>query len=660
MVKIPRLIKWVVSIVLFFLAVLTLFRFLFYFHYGPAHYAFPGNAFVMGFRYDLRLVCILGLAMLLLCSIPFINPFKNKGARKFWNVLLPLLFFIMLFFYVTDYFHYDYLHQRLNASVLNYLEDAGISMNMVWQTYPVIKVLLLLVLLVIAIVFLFSKIIRRFQQAPPQRTRFAWAVVTTFVLLLAVGTWGTLSQFPLRWSNVYTLGDAFRAQLALNPFQSFFSTLKFKNSTYDLKKVKEDYALMSEYMGVQKTDSAQLNFIRAIPPGASPVTGQPNVVLVICESFSAYKSSMWGNPLNTSPYFNQLCKEGVFFDHCFTPSYGTARGVWATLTGTPDVESPRTASRNPSIVDQHILINDFDGYDKFYFLGGDANWANIRGLLKNNIQGLKIYEQEDFKAGRVDVWGISDKNLFLEANNILAKQQKPFFAVIQTADNHRPYTIPEQDRQEFKLVELPKDTLNKYGFASNDELNAFRYTDFCYSKFMEAAKKSPYFKNTLFVFVGDHGIRGDAGTMFPKTWTELALTTVHVPLLFYGPAFLQPSRQSNICSQIDILPSVVGLLSRPLVNTTMGRNLFDSSLRKDPFRFSSAFNIDPDEKKIGFMTDQYYFRKTLTGKTTELGSMLNNDPIPPRVRDSVSARLGRMADAYYETAKYLLYTNKKK
>ena len=99
-------------------------------------------------------------------------------------------------------------------------------------------------------------------------------------------------------------------------------------------------------------------------------------------------------------------------------------------------------------VDQHTIINDYKGYEKFYFIGGSLSWANISGLLTNNIDGLHLYEQEDYKAKTIDVWGISDKNLFLEANDVLKQQTHPFFAVIQTADNHRPYTIPEEDKKD--------------------------------------------------------------------------------------------------------------------------------------------------------------------------------------------------------------------
>jgi phosphoglycerol transferase MdoB-like AlkP superfamily enzyme len=367
---------------------------------------------------------------------------------------------------------------------------------------------------------------------------------------------------------------------------------------------------------------------------------------------------MWGNPLNPSPFFDSLSKAGIFFDHCFTPAYGTARGVWATITGIPDVESPKTASRNPALVDQRTILNSFEGYSKFYFIGGSASWANIRGLLKFNIEGLQLFEQDDYNAEKIDVWGISDKNVFLNADKILAQQKDPFFAIIQTADNHRPYTIPEEDRDEFTKRTLPEDTLKKYGYSSNDEWNAFRYTDFSFQKFIEAAKTHPYFKNTVFVFIGDHGIRGDAGTMFPRAWTDNALTTVHVPLLFYSP-LLKPERRTNNSSQLDVLPSIAGLLSLPYKNNTLGKNLFDSALMKDSFRGSSCFIIDPDEKKIGMVAGDHYFRKILHKPGYELVSIRNNDPVPPAVADSVKRKLDAYTDAFYETARYLLYHNKK-
>jgi len=663
--RIPKLLRWIFSVVIILLITMTIFRFIFYFAYNPPSKAFSGSAFIMGLRFDARIACIVGLSILLLTLIPFLNPFKNIGAKKFWNFLLPLLFVLLLLFYVIDFYHFDYLHQRLNATVLNYLQDAGISFTMMSQTYPLFSVSILLLVFIFISWFIFKKLLSSYLQKDSfyKRRGVLYYFITFF--LFGILIFGKIGQFPLRWSDAFTLSDDFKANLALNPFQSFFSTLSFRNSTYDIKKVKEGYGLMTKYLGVQQPDSVQLNYERKIVASDTTIN-KPNVVLVICESFSAYKSSMYGNPLNTTPYFNELCNKGIFFDRCFTPAYGTARGVWATITGIPDVESPSTASRNPNAVNQHTIINDFKGYNNYYFLGGSATWANIRGLLTNNINGLHLYEQQDYKAAAIDVWGISDKNLFLEANKVLKAQSKPFFAVIQTADNHRPYTIPKEDEAAFKKLSSPTDSLKKYGFESNEEMNAFRFTDYCYQQFIEAAKKEPYFDNTIFVFVGDHGIRGNAGDMFPKSWTQQGLTCEHVPLLFYAPKLLQPKRINEVCSQVDILPTVAALAKTPYRNNTLGRNLFDTI--NPLWQYGTitpqekyAFIIDHDVKTVGLISSQYYFLKNFKTGTSDMVSMQNNLPVESNAAtDTIKKRLSQLTDAYYETSKYLLLNNKKK
>ncbi|MDB5202434.1 MAG: alkaline phosphatase family protein [Ferruginibacter sp.] len=657
--KLPKLLRLIVAVMFTFLILMTAYRFFFFYNYRPLNRPFSGSAFLLGLRYDLRIVSVIGLSMLILAAFRPLNPFRRESARPFWLILAGIAFILFLIFYGADFYHFDYLKQRLNASVLNYLQDAGISFGMMWQTYPLIRILLAVIVLSVLFIwwirYLFGKINVSASYNAKKRTRVI--TYTIAVLLLAISIFGKLGQYPLRWSDAFSIGDDFKASAALNPFQSFFSTLSFRNSSYDAAKVRASYPLMTELLGLQNPDSVKLNFERNYSPVDSFVN-KPNIVVVICESFSAYKSSMYGNPLNTTPFFNELSKQGAFFDRCFTPAYGTARGVWATITGIPDVENPRTASRNPAAVDQRCIINDFKGYQPLYFIGGDASWANIRGLLTNNIHGLKLYQQDDYKAAKVDVWGISDKNLFLESNKILKEQRAPFFAVIQTADNHRPYTIPSEDLQEFKKVNVPEDSLKTYGFISNDELNAFRYTDFSYKKFMEAARKEKYFQNTIFVFVGDHGIRGDAGPLFPKAWTAQGLDCEHVPLLFYSPAFIQPKRESGVCSQVDILPSLAALAKIPYSNNTLGKNLFDSAARA---KQNFAFIIDHDVRSIGVVSNEYYYLKNLKSGLKEMVSVKNNDPVPQNAKtDSVKKHMDRVTDAYYYTSQYLLLNNKKK
>lgn len=655
-IKLPALIRWMLWTGLILFLLFTLMRLGLYFFYNKQGNSFSelSDAFFLGLRYDLRTISLLLLCMLLIGSLPGLHPYTAQRGRRFWIIFLSIVVLLFLFLFVIDFAHYAYLVQRLNASVLNYLEDAGISLHMVWQSYPVIRLVLGLVAASWMVMWFIRRAYRRVKNRPApvsQRNRVVSFIVTFLVLGFFI--FGRFDQYPLRWSDAFALGNDYKANLALNPFESFFNTLKFRNK-YDEKTVKEVYPLIARYYNLPASDSV-LNYARQVTPRAGAITTQPNIVLVICESFSAYKSSMWGNPLNTTPFFDSMCRNGLFFDRCFTPTYGTARGVWATITGMPDVELPKTASRNPGAVDQHTIINDFAGYEKFYFIGGSASWANIRALLTNNIHGLHLYEGEDFKSPTIDVWGVSDKNLFLESNKVLAQQTKPFFAVIQTADNHRPYTIPQEDQQEFKKVNLPVDSLRRYGFENVDELNAFRYTDFGYRKFIEAASKEKYFNNTIFVFIGDHGIPGNAGNMFPQTWTEQRLTAMHVPLLFYSPALLTPRRSNIICSQVDVLPTIAGLSNLSYTNTTLGRDLLD------PAHVPFAFIFEPDNNISGVVKGNYFFRHMPKSGKDEFFSIVNNElPGKDSLTQATREDMKRLTTAIHETAKYLLLNNKKK
>ncbi|HVY74574.1 MAG TPA: sulfatase-like hydrolase/transferase [Puia sp.] len=635
-----------------------LLRLAFYLHFGHGTETGAGirAAFLLGFRFDLKMVCILLEIILLSGALNAADPFFSTRGRKAMFGLLGLAVFGFSFFYIVDFAHYSYLNQRLSASVLNYLQDAGISLNMVWQTYPVIRILLVWAAGSLLLLWILKRcfyLIKNREGLYAGNKKWIWVLCSA--LLLGLGIFGNLGQYPLRWSDAFSLGSDYRANLALNPFQSFFSSFKFRKATYNPDRVRQSYSVLKPYFELPG-DPANLNFERIVRPAIPG--NKPNIVLVICESFSAYKSSMWGNPLNTTPFFQQMAEKGIFYDRCFTPSYGTARGVWATLTGIPDVgDANTTTSRNPAAVDQHSIVDDFENYEKFYFLGGSASWANIRGLLTDNIRGLHLYEQEDYQAPKVDVWGISDKHLFLEANRVLSTASSPFFAIIQTADNHRPYTIPAEDQEAFHKIRVSADSLEKFGFESNEELNAFRYTDFCYQQFIEHARQERYFSNTIFVFVGDHGIAGNAGAMFPEAWTSQRLDNMHVPLLFYSPGLLEPKRIHDFASQVDVLPTVAGLAKIPYRNTSLGRDLLDSA--HSPQK-SFAFLYDPDQGYIGLLMGNYLYREQQSTGIGHLYSVISNDAVnQAAVKDSLQL-MTALTHSIYETSKYLLLNNKKK
>jgi phosphoglycerol transferase MdoB-like AlkP superfamily enzyme len=655
--RLPRLLRWLAAIWFCFLLLATVARMLFYARYNPPGQPISGAALWMGLRFDVKFVSILVLALLACCALPPLHPFRKPAAAKWWNVVLTILFAAVVLVYVIDFYHYDYIQQRLNASFINYFNDAAITLNMGLASYPVVKITLGILALTAMSLLFFKRLTKRLICSHVIDHRSRPGCYLLVVLLLAAGIFGKLGQFNLRWSDAFSLSSNFKAQLALNPFQSFFSTLKYKDTGPNAAKARSYYGLMSQWLGVQQPDSMELNYTRQHRYTAQPAP--TNVVLVICESFCMFRSTMAGNYFNTTPYFDSLCRQGIFFDRCFTPSFPTARGVWATITGLPDVlgDNNRTASRNPDVVNQQTIFNQLQGYKKYYFIGGDPSWANIKGVLLNNIDGLTLYEQDSFAAKKADVWGIDDKSLLLEANQKLAQQTQPFFAVIQTADNHKPYTIPKAELPYFKILQPPADTVRKYGFEDVDQLNAFRYTDYCFSAFMEAAKKEKYFANTLFVFVGDHGLPGNANEVYPHSFTEHALTRLHVPLLFYAPGILPAQVRHLPCSQLDVMASIASLLRQPYTNTGMGISLFDSNLVYPP----AVYTIDHEAGTTGMVTPDYYFIQYNKANKTFLANVQSNAPVPQNVAtDSIRQKLQLLTNAYTETARYMLYNNKRK
>ena len=660
----PKTIRWTFYSGFVFLIIMSLLRFVFV-NYFSAPASADNNltsSYILGFRYDLRYVTIVMMITLLFSYIKPLNPFDKKLGKQIAIITWMLFSSLLLFFYTADFIHYAYVHQRLNASILSYIDNPLISMQMMWQSYPIITIIIIFLVVEWVLYKFISFTYQLSDKYERTGSQFKNIIIQTiFFIILLYAAIGNIiykgGQYPLRWSNAYSLGSDYKANVALNPMQSFFSTLNFRSSKIDTDLIKKNYSVIADYLTIpsNEQDAQNLQFARIHNPVNNNLEASTikNVVLVICESFSAYKSSMMGNPLNTTPYFNDLKKQGVYFNRAFSPAYGTARGVWAVLTGTPDVLEGKTSSRNPLAVDQHSIIADFKNYEKYYFLGGSASWANIRGVLTNNISDLKIFEQGSYQSSEIDVWGISDKNLFLEANKTLSKNTKPFFAIIQTADNHRPYTIPAEDLKVFVKKTVPKDSLLKYGFENNEEYNAFRYTDFCIEQFIEAAKKEKYFNETLFVFIGDHGIKGDAGTMLPKSFTEQGLTNMHVPLLFYAPSILQPKEYSIPVSQLDVLPSIASLCNIPYTNTTMGKNVFITVQQKD----NAIFLYDDFNQQIGVLNNEFYYGYQLKNPSKPIfESALNNEVVK---NDSVQKQMDILTKTIYETAKYMLIHNQK-
>lgn len=639
---------------------LGLFRLVFWFWFDnpsdPAPWGELLQAFYLGAKFDLRLTLFVLLPFIILGWFRWLEPFGSPLRRRLWAAVTTMGMALVLLVYFLDFGHYAYLHIRIDNTVLRFLQNADTSAQMVWESYPVIWITLGFAALLYAYYRLTIAMLRMVAASHYEKPRLRFRIVANSLTLLVVlfGFYGKFGWYPLRWSEAFFSTHPFVSAIANNPVLYFYETLKVGGVKYDRDTVVKAYPTIAEFLKLGPRDPQQLDFVRQVD--VEPLVKPPNVVLVFLESFAWYKSGLSGNPLDPTPNFDALAQSGLLFDHFYVPHTGTARSVFTTLTGIPDVQLNETASRNPSIVNQHTIVNAFTDYEKYYFLGGSANWGNIRGVLTNNIPGLQVYEEGSYQSPRLDVWGISDLDLFREADQVLATSNKPFFAIIQTSGNHRPYTIPDNNAG-FELTHPGQNAARRFGFESEEEFNSFRFMDHSIGHFMELAQTSSYFDNTLFVFFGDHGIAGDAGEHMPKTEGQLDLGAHRTPFLLYGPSIIgNPSRNPTIGSHLDILPTVAAVTGHSYTNTTLGRNLLDERFADVRYAFTITHKSVP---RIGLIDRDWFL--TLRGDDVSLHRQGNTEPRADfsSQQPERTERMARFARALYETSRYMLNHNER-
>lgn len=658
--KIPPLLRFLATAVLFYVVLFSAARIAFWLYFDNPNDPLGSSdllqALYIGLKFDLRIALLVLLPIFLVGWLRLLSPLHSRFGAWLWTLYLTLATVALLLFYATDFGHFAYLATRIDISILRFLDNADISFNMVWETYPVIRWGLVIALLTFIFYMGLQRVLRRYSTAAA--LHYTWkgklliSVITFFVV--AGGLYGKFSYYPLRWSDAFFSTNAFASSVTLNPVLYFYETVRNGGVEYDEKVVREHYELMADFLGVTQRDATKLNFRRDEQPTAKRAS-PPNVVMVFLESFASYKAGLSGNPLDPTPHVDALANSGLFYENFYVPQTGTARSVFTAITGIPDIQFNDTSTQNATIINQRLIINAFTDHEKFYFLGGSASWRNIRGLLSNNIPNLHIYEEGSYRSPRIDVWGISDLDLFKESNQILREQKKPFFAIIQTSGNHRPYTIPEENHG-FELKTPSSDDLAKYGFISVEEYNSFRFMDHSVGWFMEQAKKEGYFDNTIFAFFGDHGIAGDPGIHARKMDGQLGLNSNRVPFIIYAPKLIPPQKSSTVASETDILPTLASLAGYRYTNTTFGRDLTDPRFG-EPRR---AFIIERSPIPfVGLIDNEYFFRWRIDGKEKHLHHINSEEPRQDVLAQhpDKAAELETLTRAYYESAKYIINNN---
>ena len=660
---------WIKAYFIFFLTNWCIFGILRVIFLGVYQAALPANpwrelwtSFYIGAKFDLRLAAFLSALLglyLTMCAF-------WKGALRISKVMAALygmLEAVVLLVYFVDFGHYAYISMRINYSIMKYVENPLISLQMAWETYPVIWGTLALLVCACVGYCLVSYLLKKaFKKEDGYRWKgkLAW-FFGAFLLTAALG-FGQISQYPLRWSNAYHSTNQFICSLTLNPVLNIFDTARFvKADSFDEDKTRDYYEQVSKFLQVQNPDKENLSFVREIKDQPAEKQHDYNVVVIFMESLAWNKISFTNPDLNPTPFVKELADKSILFTNFFSPTSATARAVFATVTNIPDVSSFKTSSRNPLVVDQHIIINALKEYEKYYFIGGSANWGNIRGVLEHNIDGIHMYEEGRFKnEHRNDVWGISDLDLFREANRVLVQEQqengKPFFAIIQTAGYHRPYTIPK-DNAGFETVDIGEELAHARSFVSVGEYNSLRFSDHALREFFKLAEKSPYYKNTIFFIFGDHGLSAPQSENMPRGMVELNLINHQIPLIIAGAPIKTPRVITKTTSQVDILPVAMGLLGRGYKTRAIGRDVLNAQADAEPGALIYSWADAPHV--IGFVQGDYYYhsRGAQEGLYKYAAKNFQEDlsaKEPERFK-----HMKALAHGLYETSRYQFYHNQK-
>jgi len=274
------------------------------------------------------------------------------------------------------------------------------------------------------------------------------------------------------------------------------------------------------------------------------------------ESMSAKFMAAFGNRDALTPNLDRLAASGLFFNNFYATGTRTVRGMEAVTLSIPPTPGRSIVKRphNDNLFSAGFLFRD-RGYDTTFFYSGYGYFDNMNAFFGNN--GFDIVDRSGLASDEItfaNIWGVCDEDIYRRAVKEFdhsAASGRPFFGFIMTTSNHRPYTYP------VGKIDIPPLTGRAGGV---------KYADYAIGAFMAEVQKHPWFHNTVFVFVADH-CAASAGR------NELPLYRYHIPAIIYQPALVQPKTIKTLASQIDLIPTVLGLLHWNYRSKFFGRDI---------------------------------------------------------------------------------------
>ncbi|MFC5580650.1 LTA synthase family protein [Rhodanobacter terrae] len=505
------------------------------------------------YRAHLGMTWPLVVLFLLVLPIPGFAYVSRGGQWALYGLALVLLYGL-LFVAASELVFWNEFSVRFNFIAVDYLVYTTEVIGNIRESYPVGRWLALLVAGTLVVFAIGRRGLRvrdggsRFWQRG--RIVLLWLVLTV-VSLAAVN--GSMKD---RTDNNYV------NELAGNGIYQFFSA--FRSSHLDYAKfyrtLPDDQAFRLVREGLKTPDATYIGddphdltrAIRRVGPER-----HLNVVLISVESLSGDYLGTFGNKENITPYLDSLVSQSLFFDNLYANGTRTVRGLEALSLSVPPTpgDSLLKEHNNENLFSLADIFND-RGYQSDFVYGGYGEFDNMNYFFSHN--GYRTVDRRDIPKGATihseNVWGVADEDLYtlaLKQMDDAHAAGKPFFLHIMTTSNHRPYTFPA----------------GRVSQANQTRAGAVAYTDWSIGDFIRRARAKPYFDDTVFVITADH-CASSAGK------TSVPVNRYHIPLWIYAPAQIKPQRVERLMGQVDIAPTLLGLLNFSYRSRFFGYDLF--------------------------------------------------------------------------------------
>ncbi len=385
-------------------------------------------------------------------------------------------------------------------------------------------------------------------------------VLPLLLALLALGARSTVGHRPINASSVAFSNDQLLNELGLSSTYTVLYALYGLKNEGDPSKL---YPAMADSEVIQRVKRISLVDERRFINPALPTlhsfgsdTGKPrkNLVILLEESMGArFIGKLGGLPL--SPAIDQLAEEGLWFTQLYASGIRSARGIEAVVTGFPPSASRSVLKLGLAQQDFYTMARTMkeNGYRNYFIYGGESHFDNMKGFLLNNGFDVGIDEKDYSEWKFKGSWGVSDEDTFDKAHGIFEAESEPFFALIFSSSFHSPFEFPDG------RIEL-------YDEEKNTKHNAVKYADYAVGYFIDKAKKSSYWDDTVFLIVADHDERPRGSSLVP-------VSSYHIPGLILG-AGIEPKIYDKVTSQIDLMPTLYTLLGIKGKAPYIGQDIF--------------------------------------------------------------------------------------